>query len=77
MAYLNTNANTLGHNALLDVLRGNTENLRARFAAYRVYRTTLNELRGLSGRELADLGLNRSSLKRIALEAAYGETVGQ
>lgn len=36
------------------------------------YRRTLNELQALSGRELADLGLHRSMLKRIALEAAYG-----
>lgn len=49
------------------------EGLRARFAQYRVYRATLNELRELSNRELADLGLSRSMLKGIALEAAYGE----
>ena len=49
------------------------EAARARFAQYRVYRKTLSELGELSNRELADLGLNRSMLKRIALEAAYGE----
>ena len=47
--------------------------VRAKYAQYRVYRETLTELNALSGRELADLGLNRSMLKRIALEAAYGD----
>lgn len=39
----------------------------------RVYKQTLSELNGLSNRELADLGLHRSMLTRIALEAAYGK----
>ena len=38
---------------------------------YKVYRTTFNELNGLSGRELADLGLNRSMIRDVAIEAAY------
>ncbi len=44
------------------------------YANWRVYRVTLNELQGLSMRELADLGINPSMIKRIALEAAYGKT---
>ena len=40
-------------------------------AKRRVYRTTLNELQQLSRRELADLGLHASELKRVAYEAAY------
>ena len=43
-----------------------------RVAKYRLYRKTVNELSALSSRELDDLGLNRSMIKRIALEAAYG-----
>ncbi|MGR3615357.1 MAG: DUF1127 domain-containing protein [Paracoccaceae bacterium] len=43
-----------------------------RFSRYRMYRKTLDELTALSARELDDLGLNRSMLKRVALEAAYG-----
>ncbi len=43
-----------------------------RVAKYRLYRKTVNELSALSTRELDDLGLNRSMIKRIALEAAYG-----
>ncbi|MBE1282688.1 MAG: DUF1127 domain-containing protein [Rhodobacteraceae bacterium] len=48
-----------------------TEALTARFARYRLYRRTLNELTSLNNRELADLGLNRSMLTRIAYQAAY------
>ncbi len=47
--------------------------LRKKVAAYRVYRETLNELRSLNDRDLADLGLSRASLKRVALEAAYDD----
>ena len=38
-----------------------------------VYNQTLRELRALSNRELADLGLERSMITRVALEAAYGK----
>lgn len=37
----------------------------------RVYRTTLRELEQLNNRDLADLGISRSSIKRLAYEAAY------
>ncbi len=51
--------------------------IRAQFAealeARRVYRRTLSELSELSGRDLADLGISRSEIRRIALEAAYGQ----
>ncbi len=43
-----------------------------RVSNYRVYRKTVSELSELSTRELDDLGLSRSMIKRIALEAAYG-----
>ena len=46
-----------------------------RRATHRVYRTTLAELQTLSNRELADLGLHSSELKRIAWESAHGATV--
>jgi len=39
----------------------------------RVYRQTLRELNGLTTRELADLGLHRSMITRVAFEAAYGK----
>ena len=42
------------------------------YARYRKYRDTLNELDNLSERELDDLGLNRSDVRRVARNAAYG-----
>lgn len=43
-----------------------------RVSNYRLYRKTVNELSALSARDLDDLGISRSMIKRIALEAAYG-----
>ena len=37
----------------------------------RVYNQTLFELKGLSDRDLSDLGLNRGNIAEIAREAAY------
>ena len=48
-------------------------NLAAAHAQRKIYKTTVSELENLSGRELADLGLSRSSIKSVALEAAYGK----
>ena len=42
-----------------------------RQAKRRVYSTTLTELSALSNRDLADLGIARSEVRRIAWEAAY------
>ena len=42
------------------------------FALKREYRKTVSELSSLSGRELAHLGLNRSSIHAAAFEAVYG-----
>ncbi len=47
--------------------------LQDRLAKRRVFRTTLRELQGLSARELDDLGLNRTMLRRIAWQAANGQ----
>lgn len=38
-----------------------------------LYRQTLRELNALSTRELNDLGIHKSMITRIALEAAYGK----
>ena len=43
----------------------------ARQAQKRVYRTTLNELRNLTTRDLLDMGINAGDIERIAYEAAY------
>lgn len=45
--------------------------LQTRYAQNRVYRTTLNELRNLSARELNDMGIGAGDITRIAYEAAY------
>jgi uncharacterized protein YjiS (DUF1127 family) len=45
-----------------------------RRAQRRVYRKTLDELSALSNRDLADLGLARSELRRIAWEAGQQHT---
>lgn len=50
------------------------EAARSRFAEHRIYRQTVNELSTLSGRELADLGLHRSMIKRVAMQAAKDYT---
>ena len=43
-----------------------------RYARYRTYRNTLNELDTLNDRELRDLGINRANFREIAQKAAYG-----
>jgi len=45
--------------------------MREQASRYHVYRRTVNELSALSTRQLADLGLNRSSLRTTAYRAAY------
>jgi len=40
---------------------------------YRVYRQTVSELQSLNDRDLADLGIHRSGITTIAIEAAYGK----
>lgn len=50
-----------------------TSEFAERMARRRVYRDTVNELSSLSNRELADLGINRSMIRRLAQEAAYGK----
>lgn len=47
--------------------------LRDAWSRYRLYTRTLNELNALSTRELADIGISRSMITRLAYEAAYGK----
>lgn len=47
--------------------------LRDALARRKVYRETMRELKSLSNRELADLGIHRSMITRVATEAAYGK----
>ncbi|WP_170375908.1 DUF1127 domain-containing protein [Ruegeria profundi] len=48
------------------------DTIRKAQAKRRVYRETYYELSVLSDRDLIDLGISRSSIKNLALEAAYG-----
>ncbi|MBV1927177.1 MAG: DUF1127 domain-containing protein [Rhodobacteraceae bacterium] len=41
-------------------------------AKRKVFRATYHELSALSDRDLRDLGIPRSTIKRLAMEAAYG-----
>ena len=47
--------------------------LQERFARYRLYSQTVNELSALSGRDLADLGICRAQIRARAYEVAYGD----
>ncbi|MGI3211332.1 DUF1127 domain-containing protein [Roseovarius tibetensis] len=44
-----------------------------RVADYRTYRRSVSELSDLSARELADLGMHRSEIRRVAYETVYGQ----
>ncbi|WP_146587524.1 DUF1127 domain-containing protein [Puniceibacterium confluentis] len=70
MAYA-TNINTTSQGAVVSRFSALIHSLRTGFAKRKVYHNTLNELQTLSDRELADLGLARSMIRRIAYEAAY------
>lgn len=71
MAYFSSNrAETLSLGERLTEIR---QAAAIAYSNWRVYRRTLNELRELSTRELADLGINPSMIHSIAMEAAYGK----
>lgn len=67
----NIAVNTSADAGIVARVAGFATELKARFERYSVYRKTLAELQTLSNRELADLGLSRSMLRRTAFEAAY------
>lgn len=46
------------------------EVLKSRYSSWKRYARTIKELEGLSSRELADLGISRSDIQRVAREAA-------
>ena len=59
-------------NGFINALNGFRVAVAERFANYQVFRATVAELEVLSDRELSDMGISRSMIKRIAIEAAYG-----
>ena len=56
---------------LTDRARSTVADLRATIARRALYRRTVRELRDLSNRDLADLGIARCSIKSRAYEAVY------
>lgn len=58
---------------IVDQIRVHVGNLRDAYRRYKMYRQTVRELAALSDRELNDLGIARSSIRSIAMEAAYGK----
>ena len=62
----------IGNASVFSNIAALRDTLAARYAQYRVYRTTLTELQSLSKRDLADLGMHPSAIVSIAHEAAYG-----
>ncbi|SNR26435.1 DUF1127 domain-containing protein [Puniceibacterium sediminis] len=70
MAYA-TNIHTAPQDAAASRFSAIVHTLRTGLAKRKLYRNTLDELQSLNDRELADLGLHRSILRRVAYEAAY------
>ncbi|WP_212523585.1 DUF1127 domain-containing protein [Actibacterium sp. MT2.3-13A] len=58
--------------SITEWLRAGFREIQEKLARRRMYRQTVRELNTLSARELADLGLHRSMVRRVAYEAAYG-----
>ncbi|KPA20872.1 hypothetical protein shim_27880 [Shimia sp. SK013] len=69
MAYV-TNTNTVATATEARGLSVLLSNLAEKWRQHRVYRETYTELMNLSDRDLADLGLNRSMIRRLATEAS-------
>ena len=71
MAYVNTTR--AASDGLSDRFGAWVKSARAALQRRRVYDQTVRELRGLSDRDLCDLGLSRASITDLAREAAYGK----
>lgn len=70
MAYETNSLGAVG-NGIMARVNMMVAEYRAKAARRKVYRDTLRELGALSHRELCDLGLNQSEIKRVAYQAAY------
>lgn len=47
-------------------------NIARKFRNWRTYRQTISELRGMTDRQLSDLGIGRSDIQRVARDAVAG-----
>ena len=72
MAYMNTTARA-DMLSLRELIAHPLHSLQLMAQRRKVYVQTLNELRALSDRDLADLGLHRSMISAVAKDAAYGK----
>ncbi len=57
---------------LLDRADGIFAGIAKAFADWMLYHRTLGELRALSARELADLGLSAADVRAVAFKSVYG-----
>lgn len=71
MAYVNVSR--AGQAGLADRLAALPKLIKAAIVRRQKYAQTYRELDALTERELSDLGIHRSSIARIAHEAAYGK----
>lgn len=70
MAYVSTSQ--VPHIALLERVKDFFAKTGEKMIRHRIYRTTLQELERLDDRDLADLGIRRSEIRRIAWNAGFG-----
>ncbi|MDE3079231.1 MAG: DUF1127 domain-containing protein [Paracoccaceae bacterium] len=72
MAYANTSVRHTGF-GFRDRVAALVRVFNEGVARRRVYRKTFDELSALSDRDLADLGIHRSLIAQVALDAANGK----
>lgn len=66
-------SNRISGSSLVEIISNGVASLHAAHARRAIYRRTLAELRALSDRDLADMGINRFDIEDLAYEAAYGK----
>ncbi|MFT4150080.1 MAG: DUF1127 domain-containing protein [Paracoccaceae bacterium] len=71
MAY--ASSTRFGTNGIADRVAEVARSVKTAVQRRGVYVQTLRELNALTDRELSDLDINRSMIRRIALDAAYGK----
>ncbi|WP_168219830.1 DUF1127 domain-containing protein [Pseudotabrizicola formosa] len=71
MAYVNS-SRTASY-GIADRAAAIVKTIRVGLERRRVFKQTVRELQALSNRELADLGIHRTMITRVANEAAYGK----
>lgn len=71
MAYVNSSRAT--SYGIFDRVAAVVKAVRVGLERRRVFKQTVRELSALSNRELADLGIHRTMITRVANEAAYGK----